>query len=166
MSFHSLVSFPCDSSPRTQSPALPAWKTPSHALKANSSIRFSKIPPLASLPRCKYHSIYGGALSSFTSESSSSLPQQLPQGYETNLESESESEVVQSCRTLCDPMDCSLPGSSVHGILQARILEWVTISFSRGSSQPRDRTQVSCIGGRYFNLGATRECHETNLGHL
>ena len=51
---------------------------------------------------------------------------------------ESESEVAQSCLTLCDPMDCSPPGSSVHGILQARILEWVAISFSRGSSQPRD----------------------------
>ena len=67
------------------------------------------------------------------------------------------SEVAQSCLTLCDPMDCSLPGSSVHGILQARILEWVTISFSRGSSWPRDRTRVSRIGGRRFNLWATRE---------
>ena len=57
-------------------------------------------------------------------------------------------EVAQSCPTLCDPMDCSLPGFSVHGILQARILEWVTISFSRGYSQPRDRTRVSRIGGR------------------
>ena len=47
-----------------------------------------------------------------------------------------ESEVAQLCPTLCDPMDCSLPGSSIYGILQARILEWVTISFSRGSSQP------------------------------
>ena len=46
----------------------------------------------------------------------------------------SESEVAQSCPTLCDPVDCSLPGSSVHGILQARVLEWVAISFSRGSS--------------------------------
>ena len=51
---------------------------------------------------------------------------------------ESESEVAQSCPTLCDPMDYSLPGSSVHGIFQARILEWVAISFSRRSSQPRD----------------------------
>ena len=51
---------------------------------------------------------------------------------------ESESEVAQSCSTLWDPMDCSLPGSSLHGILQARILEWVAISFSRGSSRPRD----------------------------
>ena len=55
---------------------------------------------------------------------------------------------------LCDTMDCSLPGFSIHGILQARILEWVTISFSRGSSRPRDQT---CIGGRHLNLWATRE---------
>ena len=66
-------------------------------------------------------------------------------------------EVTQSCPTLCDPMDCSLPGFSVHGILQARILEWVTTSFSRGSSQPRNQTWVSHIGGRRFNLWATRE---------
>ena len=62
-------------------------------------------------------------------------------------QSESESEVAQSCPTLCDPMDCSPPGSFVHGILQARILEWVAISFSRGSSQPRDQTRVSHIAG-------------------
>ena len=49
-----------------------------------------------------------------------------------------ENEVAQSCLTLCDPMDCSLPGSSVHGIFQARVLEWVVISFSRGSSRLRD----------------------------
>ena len=67
------------------------------------------------------------------------------------------SEVPQSCPTLWNPVDCSLPGFSVHGILQARILEWVTISLSRGSSRPRDRTQVSRIGGRRFNLWATRE---------
>ena len=54
-------------------------------------------------------------------------------------------------------MDCSLPDSFVHGILQARILEWVAISFSRGSSQPRDRSQVSCIAGRFFTNWATRE---------
>ena len=65
--------------------------------------------------------------------------------------------VAQSCPTLCDPMDCSLPGFSIHGILQARILEWVIISFSRGSSQPWDWTWVSRIGGRHFNLWATRE---------
>ena len=52
--------------------------------------------------------------------------------------------VAQSCLTLCDSMDCSPPGSSVHGISQARILEWVAISFSKGSSQPTDQTCVSC----------------------
>ena len=66
-------------------------------------------------------------------------------------------EVAQSCLTLCDPVDCSLPSSSVRGILQARILEWVTFPFSRGSSQPWDRTQVSVIAGRHFTLCATRE---------
>ena len=65
---------------------------------------------------------------------------------------ESESDIAQSCPTLCDPVDCSLPGSSVHGILQARILEWVAISFSRGSSRPRDQTQMSRIAGRCFTL--------------
>ena len=67
------------------------------------------------------------------------------------------SEVAQSCLTLCNPVDCSLPGFSIYGILQARIMEWVTISFPRGSYRPRDRTRVSCIGGRHFNLWATRE---------
>ena len=61
-------------------------------------------------------------------------------------------EVAQSCPTLCDPMDCSLPGSSVHGIFQTRVLEWVAISFSKGSSLPRDPTQVSCIVGRRFTV--------------
>ena len=53
--------------------------------------------------------------------------------------------VTQSCPTLCDPVGCSLPGSSVHGILQARILEWAAIPFSRGSSRPRDQTLVSYL---------------------
>ena len=61
---------------------------------------------------------------------------------------------AQSCPTLCDPMDSSLPGSAVHGIFQARILEWAAISFSRGSSQPRDRTRVSCIADRRFTIWA------------
>ena len=56
----------------------------------------------------------------------------------------------QSGLNLCDAMDCSLPGSSVHGILQARLLEWVAMPSSRGSSQPRDWTQVSCIAGGSF----------------
>ena len=66
------------------------------------------------------------------------------------------SEVAQSCPTLCNPMDSSLPGSSVHGIFQARILEWAAISFSRGSSQPRDWTGVSCTADRSFIIWATR----------
>ena len=65
--------------------------------------------------------------------------------------------VTQSRPTLWDPMDCSLPGSSGHRILQARILEWVAIFFCRGSSQPRDQTRVSCIAGRLLTVWATRE---------
>ena len=57
-----------------------------------------------------------------------------------------------SCPTLCDSMDCSPPGFSVHGILQARIREWVAILFSRGSSQPRDWTWVSHIAGRFLTF--------------
>ena len=68
--------------------------------------------------------------------------------------------VAQPCPTLCYPVDCSPPGFSVHGIVQARILEWVAISSSRGSSQPADRTHVSCsscIAGRFFTIWATSE---------
>ena len=60
--------------------------------------------------------------------------------------------VAQSCLTLCNPMDCSLPGSSVHEILQARILEWVAIPFSGRSSQPTNQTQVSHIAGGFFTV--------------
>ena len=68
------------------------------------------------------------------------------------------SKLLQSCPTLCDTADCSPPSSSVHGILQARILEWVAISFSRGSSSPRDQTWVSCIAGRVLIIfWATRD---------
>ena len=70
---------------------------------------------------------------------------------------ECECEVAQSCLTLCNPMDCSLPGSSVHGIFQAIVLEWIAISFSKGSSRPRDWTQVSCVVDRRFTVWATRE---------
>ena len=65
--------------------------------------------------------------------------------------------VTQSCPTLCDPIDCSPTGSSVHEILQARILEWVAIPFSRGSSHPKDWTQVSRIAGGFFTSWATRK---------
>ena len=70
--------------------------------------------------------------------------------------------VTLSCPVLCDPMDCSLPGSSVHGILQARILEWVAISSFRESSQPRDQTHVSgvcCIGRQILYHWASWEAH-------
>ena len=67
--------------------------------------------------------------------------------------------VVQSCLTLCDLMDYSPPGSSDHGILQARILEWVSVSFYRGSFWPRDWTQVFCIAGRFFPFWTTREAY-------
>ena len=63
--------------------------------------------------------------------------------------------VAQSCLTLCHPMDYT-----IHGVLQARIPEWVAFPFSRGSSQPRDRTQVSHIAGRFFTSWATREAHD------
>ena len=65
--------------------------------------------------------------------------------------------VAQSCPTLCNPIDYSLPGSFVHGILQAVILEWVAVPFSRGSSQPRDWTQVSRIAGEFFSSWTTWE---------
>ena len=60
--------------------------------------------------------------------------------------------VIQSCPALCNPMDCGPLGSSVHGIFQARILEWIAISFFRASSRPRERTWVSCIEGRLYRL--------------
>ena len=71
--------------------------------------------------------------------------------------SESSSEVAQLCPTVWDPMDCSLPGFSIHGIFQARILEWIAIFFSWESSQPRDQRRVSRIAGRLFTVRATRE---------
>ena len=71
--------------------------------------------------------------------------------------------LAQSCLTFCNPMQCSSPGSSVHGTSRARILKWVTIPFSRGSSQPRDQTQVSHIAGRFSTIWATREAQYTCL---
>ena len=72
-----------------------------------------------------------------------------------------EREVSQSCLALCNPMDCSLPGSSIYGIFQARVLEWGASAFSRGNSRPGDQTQWSNPGlshcSRRFNIWATRE---------
>ena len=72
--------------------------------------------------------------------------------------------VAQSCLALFDPVDCTPPGSSVRGIFQARILEWVAILFSRGSSQPRNRTWVFCTAGRLFTIWATKEAQLSWLG--
>ena len=71
--------------------------------------------------------------------------------------------VTQPCLALCNPIDCSLPGSSVHGESPGKVLEWVAMPSSRGSSQPRDRTQVSHIAGRFFTIWATRESHKSIL---
>ena len=73
------------------------------------------------------------------------------------------SSIPQLCPTLWDSMDCSLPGSSVHGILQARTLEWVAIPVSRGSSQPRDQTWVSYTEDRFFTVWATRRAQFSPL---
>ena len=70
--------------------------------------------------------------------------------------------VIQSCPTLCNPVDCKPPGPSVFGILQARILEWVAILVSRGSSWSRDWTQVSCIAGGFFTVWVTRGAQEVD----
>ena len=74
--------------------------------------------------------------------------------------------LTQSCPALCDPVDCSPPGSSVHGIFPARLLQWVAISSSRGSSQPRDGTlisYVSCIGGKFFTTSVMWEAPSYSL---
>ena len=76
---------------------------------------------------------------------------------------------LQSCPTLCDPIECNSPGSSVHGILQARIMDWVAMSSFRGSSPPRDQTQVSmslALAGRFFTTSMTWETHQKFAIHL
>ena len=74
-----------------------------------------------------------------------------------------ESEVTQSCQTLGDSMDGSLPGSSIHGVSQARVLEWGVSTFSKESSKPRDQTQVSSTSGRFFIVRVTREVYSFGL---
>ena len=85
-----------------------------------------------------------------------------PQNYVSSLERVMSLSHVQ----LCNPMDCSLSGSSVHGIFQARILEWIAISFTRGSSWPRAGTWVSQIAGRFFTIWATREAPQIYVSSL
>ena len=74
--------------------------------------------------------------------------------------------VAQLCLTICDLMDCSPPGSSIHRILQVRILEWVVIPSSRGSSQPRGQTQVSHTAGGFFTVLATRAAHNLKFSKI
>ena len=71
--------------------------------------------------------------------------------------------VTQACPTLCNPTDCSPPGFSAHGILQARILEWIAIPFSRGTSQPRDWALVSCLTGKFFTIWATKKAEHRRI---
>ena len=78
--------------------------------------------------------------------------------------------LLQLCVTLCDPMDCSLPGSSVHRILKARIVEWVAVPSSRGSSLPRDQTHISymspAFAGKFFTTSATWEALALELDYV
>ena len=112
---------------------------------------------------CKHHNFPGGfslavgICPAFFMGKARTLWSQYLSALLASDQHESESEVAQSCPTLGDPMDYSLPGSSVHGIFQAVVLEWIAISFSRGSSRPRDRTRVSHIVDRRFTVWATRK---------
>ena len=72
--------------------------------------------------------------------------------------------VTQSCLTLCNPMDCSLSGSSVHGHSPGKNMQWIAIPFFRGSSQPTDWTWVSCTTGKFFTIQASREAPEHSRG--
>ena len=74
--------------------------------------------------------------------------------------------VARLCPTLYDPVDCNPPGSSSMGILQARVLAWIAMPSSRGSSQLRDQTHVSCLAGRLFTIRATRKPKNTGMGSL
>ena len=144
--------------PETWVPSL-CWEGP---LEKGMTYPYSKtsynvsISRMGNLASKRLYNVAGTYFPTFPPSTLILIPQPLHLVFfcQTNYstKSESESEVAQSCPTLCDPMDCTLPGSSIHGIFQARILEWVAISFSRGCSRPRDQTQVSCIVGRHFTV--------------
>ena len=139
--------------------------------KAGLKLSIQKTKIMASSPITSWHSdgetmetvtdfIFLGSKITAVGDCSHEIKKHLLLGRKamTNLKwKKSESEVAQLCPTLCNPKDCSLPGSSVHGIFQARVLEWFAISFSRGSSQPRDLAQVSCTVSRPFSIWATSE---------
>ena len=94
------------------------------------------------------------------------LGRQLRMGLLDHMMNAAAAKSPQSCLTLCNPIDGSPPGSAIPGILQARILKWVAIPFSRGSSQLRDQTQVSCIAGRFSTVWATREAFKLHFPFL
>ena len=128
-------------------PPLPAPSAPKNSLPRNWFLVPKRLGTFAvsSCPYCFFifplHVVRGPACpatNSLTTVFSAPLVSLISDTYFLYILYESESEVTQSCLTLCDPMDCSLPGSSLLGILQARVLKWVAISFSRGSSRPRD----------------------------
>ena len=121
-----------------------AWWTKVHGVTKNRTQLSDWAPTLAARSNNFNHKDFGAC--SFGSQ---------PRCYEHPVLSL----VAQSCSTLCDPMDCSLPGSSVCGTLQSRILEWVAMPSSRGCSQPRGWTHVSRIAGGFFTIQATREAH-------
>ena len=113
-----------------------------HLILCHSLLLLPSIfPSIESFPMSWLFASSGQSIRALDSASASVLPM-----------NQSISSGAQSCLTLCDPIDCSPPGSSIHGIFQARVLEWVAISFSRGSSKPRDRTRVSHIVGRRFTI--------------
>ena len=123
---------------------------PSSGLLAHTGVLLVELPVFRDACLWSHHSVCccSCAISQLGGSSSSSVRVVL---------------VAQSCLTLWDPMDCGPPGSSVHGIFQARILEWIAILFSRGSSWPRDQTWVSCIAGRFFTIWATGEVRFLNF---
>ena len=123
-----------------------------HVCRRESQGYFVKLPPI-------YHVIEHGSLPIMSGgflelrEGRSLLPASHRRGLCA--------QTLQSRSTLCDPVDCSPSVSSVHGILQARILDWIAMLFSRGSSRPKDQTCTSCITSRFFTDWATREAHHT-----
>ena len=152
--------------------SLPPWNflpppTPSHPSRLSREIGLSSLI-IQQIPT-SYYFTYGKVyvsvlLSQFIPPAPS--PTMSPSLF-SMFASLLEVSVAQSCLTLCNPLDYNLQGSSVHGIFQARILEWIAIPFSRGSSRPRDWTSMSCIAGRFFTIWATRKplclyCWPTN----
>ena len=117
-----------------------SWDSPGNNVRVGCHVLLQRIFPSQWLKLCLLGLLHWQA---------GSLPL-VPPGKPTSKD------VIHSYPTLCNPMDCSPPGSSLHGILQARILGWVAIPSFRGSSQPRGWTWVFCIAGRFFIIWATR----------